>query len=644
MSAPDLAGSFASAVRVRTSRRGMLAGIAAFALLLGAGGDSGAYFAGSWGWLTLAGAWAAALVVALAEPALSRAGLLFAGLLAAFAGWTALSASWSSDVTQSALEARRALVYAAVAGAAVVCFRGRSRVLLSAVWAAAAALCAYGLATRFFPDRIGIFDPTAEFRLSEPVGYWNGLAILAAVGLSLGLWIAARGERMSLRALAGASIVPLLATLYFTFSRGAWLAAAVGIAIALAFETRRTQVLVLALALAPFAAASVVLCSHATALTTSDFSLAAMRRDGHRLAAILVLLALAAGGVVTLAARWDGRLAVQRRTGLAAVAALAAAVVVAAIAVFAATDPPWTLASRGWHRFSAEPPTQPQNLNDRLTSVSGGWRTQLWAVGGRMVEAHPLLGEGAGSFPRAWVRERPNDQPIRDAHSLYLQTLAEVGPLGLLLLLGALAVPLVVVRRVREAPLAAGALGAYAAYVLHTGIDWEWQIPGVTLPALLCGAALLLDGGPELRIASGRARSLGLAAAVAVAGIGLWGIASQTLLSRIAPAAQRGDLAAAARDARRAADLEPWSTQPWQTLGEAQLAARRPKEALVSFRRGLAQDPDDWTLWLDVARSSQWPLLPKAVREVERLNPHSPELARFRQALASLSELGRTAP
>ena len=54
----------------------------------------------------------------------------------------------------------------------------------------------------------------------------------------------------------------------------------------------------------------------------------------------------------------------------------------------------------------------------------------------------PLLGSGAGTFADWWLRERSTPISTREAHSLYLETLAELGPLGLALLLVALAAPL----------------------------------------------------------------------------------------------------------------------------------------------------------------------------------------------------------
>src|SRR5256714_893745 len=114
----------------------------------------------------------------------------------------------------------------------------------------------------------------------------------------------------------------------------------------------------------------------------------------------------------------------------------------------------------------------------------------------------PVLGAGAGPFERSWLLYRPVGSFARDAHSLSLETLAELGPIGLVLLLAALGLPLLVLRGQRDPMLATAAAG-YVAYLIHTGVDWDWELPAVTLCGLICGSGLLLwarpRDAPELR-------------------------------------------------------------------------------------------------------------------------------------------------
>ena len=142
---------------------------------------------------------------------------------------------------------------------------------------------------------------------------------------------------------------------------------------------------------------------------------------------------------------------------------------------------------------------QEHNLTARL---AGANRPHYWHVAWREVELNPVLGSGAGTFERYWLLYRPVGSFARDAHSLYLETLAELGPVGLVLLLAALGLPLLVLRGRRD-PLLATAAAGYVAYLVHTGVDWDWELPAVTLSGLLCGCSLLVatrrDDAPELR-------------------------------------------------------------------------------------------------------------------------------------------------
>ena len=91
--------------------------------------------------------------------------------------------------------------------------------------------------------------------------------------------------------------------------------------------------------------------------------------------------------------------------------------------------------------FSHAAPSVKADRSRRLFSLSGSSRAQYWHVAWRDYQQHPWLGSGAGSFQREWLRSRPADLPVLDAHSLYLETLAELGPVGLGLLAALLALP-----------------------------------------------------------------------------------------------------------------------------------------------------------------------------------------------------------
>ncbi len=111
-----------------------------------------------------------------------------------------------------------------------------------------------------------------------------------------------------------------------------------------------------------------------------------------------------------------------------------------------------------------------------------------------MVPDEPLLGTGAGSFEARFVREGSIALPARDAHNLYLETLAELGPVGLALLLATLAVPLTAIPQAapvqRVGPAAAA---AFVAYLLQAGLDWDLGDPRRNGAGIFCAAVLLAE-------------------------------------------------------------------------------------------------------------------------------------------------------
>jgi O-antigen ligase len=121
-----------------------------------------------------------------------------------------------------------------------------------------------------------------------------------------------------------------------------------------------------------------------------------------------------------------------------------------------------------------------------------GDRAAYWDVAVEGAAAHPVLGSGAGSFDDYWLEHRPIPTNVRDAHSLYLETAAELGVVGLVLLLVALVAPLTALARARDARAVSAAAAAYAAFLVHAGLDWDWEMPVTTVAGLACGAAVLV--------------------------------------------------------------------------------------------------------------------------------------------------------
>ena len=215
------------------------------AVLVGLASAQGGYFPTSWGWaavplLLVLTMW---LVVSGRTDA-GRFDALFIGALGLFVAWGGLSIAWSANEAQSVLELERGFVLlAGCATLLVLARRHAAQWLVVSVLVAITGVCVYSLATRLFPDRLGVYDPEAEYRLSEPIGYWNSLGIFAAMGTLLAIGsFTDRSARVAVRALGAVSFVVLPVTVYFTYSRASWVALAAGIVVTLATSPRRRQI------------------------------------------------------------------------------------------------------------------------------------------------------------------------------------------------------------------------------------------------------------------------------------------------------------------------------------------------------------------------------------------------------------------
>ena len=619
------------------TRVGVAAGMLAATILPAAA--TGTYFPTSWGWAALAFGWAAAIALVLRRSSLlSRLDwATLAGLLA-LTSWTALSAVWSEDTTQTALELERVVVYL-TAALAVLLVVNQARVpqLVGGVLTGITLVAAYALATRLFPERFGGFDSLALNRLARPLGYWNALGIFTAMGCLLAFDVAARARSIAGRALAGTALPILAPTLYFTFGRGPWIALALGALMMFAVAPRRLQLVTTLIVVVPAPAVAVLLASHSEALTSNARSLASASHEGHRLAAVVLGLT-AVGGLCVLSLAFLERLVPPLpRAQLAYGTALCLVVVASASVIFAVYGSPWAISRRGYDAFKAPPVRiQPgQSLNKRLLSFSGNWRVDMWHVAWREARRHPWLGSGPGTYEQYWLRYRPLPQKVRDAHGLYIETLAELGPLGLGLLLLVIALPLVATLRARNRPFVAGVSGAYVAYLTHAGVDWDWEMGAVTLVWLFCGAALLISARDEANLKTlSRARRAGALALTLVAiGFAFVGLISNSALSASGRAADAEHWRSAESQARKAIDWAPWSSAGWRLLGEAQLQQAKLSAARASFRRAIAKDRRDWSLWLDLALASEGASRRHAAAAAARLNPLSPEIARLRRGL-----------
>ncbi len=619
----------------RLRGRAWVAGLPAALLGLSAApvlAANGGYYPISWGWAAMALGWAAVVAAVLRERSLpTRYELVFVGGLVAFAAWLVVSMAWTEAPTATPLEIERTLVYVAAAAALfAIARRDQTRLLLGGVCTGTALVCAYGLATRLFPDHLTTAASLDASRLASPVGYWNGLGLVAVMGVLLALGLAARARTWAGRAGAGAAVPIMLLTLYFTYGRGSWASFAVGLLVLVAFDRRRVQLALVAAPLLIIAAFVVYDASRQVALTHTNASLTAASHAGHRLA-VVVLVACLASACVALAARaLEQRRTIPNRAHRAGSWAMLALVVVALVAVFAYYGSPVSLARRAYHSFTLDP-THVTNLNNRLFSLSSNGRIAEWKVAVHAFEAHPLGGIGAGAYAEYWAQHRSQAGQIQDAHSLYLETLAETGVVGLVLLVAALAAPLFAFWRARRRALSGAALAAYVAYLVGAAADWDWELSGVTLVALLCGGAILAAG--RSGATAQRYRLLPLVLGTAVALAALYGLIGNLAISASRTALASHQLGRAVEKAQRAEFWAPWSAEPWQIVADAQISVGRLSAARASLLTAIDKDPGNELLWLDLARASSGKAQAAALTEAHRLNPLDTTVAVLRHEL-----------
>jgi hypothetical protein len=546
----------------------------------------GGYAPAAWGWTALLALWVSLLALVFrSEQVLDRAGVVLVGGVVAVAGWTALSAIWTQSVPRTMLELERDLVYVAVA--AVVLLLCDSRDTAQLVWGLCAGLvvvAAWALGV-YFTTRSQV-DLTQGYLLFRPVGYANALGGLVALALPLVLAFAAHDQRRVVTAAAGASTVVLSVALYLTQNRSG----SIALGIALVVWIVRTDV--------PEKAAAAIL----TLAIPAGGALVAIKLvgllDAHRQIAALGSTRFGSGAIViaftaiasVVASRLprvglpSGWISHRSRTG----AAFAAALAVGAFGV---------------------------------ALVGTGDRAQYWRAAWRAFERHPLVGSGAGTFDEQWLRYRGTGISVHDAHSLYLETLSELGVVGLLILGALLAFPIVVSRRTRD-PLTTACLASYCAFLVHAAFEWDWEMPVVTVSGLVLASALVRSR------TSGAAVSLGglsrVSAAIAVAGIAAFSVVALVGNTDVVAAEhqiERGDVQAAAARATQATQLLPWASEPWLVLADARARGGDLPGSRAALRAAVARDNADWALWLRLAAASRGSRRAVAFRRAVALNP-----------------------
>ena len=427
-------------------------------------------------------------VVALTAPwPPIRRGLPLAALasLVGYAIWTGLSTGWARVLDAAVHDTDRVAMYCGVLGLSLCVMRipAIRRLAPPTLLGGILIVSLYSLAGRLLPHVV--HEQVTSLRLSQPLTYWNAMGLFAGFGVLIGLALAGDAKRsLRMRALACAATVPCGLAAFLTLSRGVGASLAAGLLIIVLLRRRRATLAALLVALAAIGGLAVILLVWYPDIVTVHRDISAQVSQGAAFLPVAVAATVAAGIAYARLARTPrarGELPISPRT----TSAIAAAVVPVVLAI--------AIAIAGQGKEKTEVPSTASRIT-RVETVRGHyWRVALAAFA-----RHPLAGVGSASFAVEWARHRGHDFPAIDAHSIYIETLAELGLVGAALLLAFFAILAIgTARAARTAPrdaTVAAAAGVLAAFAVHIGLDWDWEMPAVSLIALILGAAILQPG------------------------------------------------------------------------------------------------------------------------------------------------------
>ena len=258
---------------------------------------------------------------------------------------------------------------------------------------------------------------------------------MAALGVPPLLWLAARRSgHPAANALAWPALGLLFTTIMLSYSRGSLLALLLGLALWFAAVPLRLRGVLPLLVAAAFSGPVIAWAFARDALTTDNVPLAARIDAGHELGTLLVLMA----GLLLVAG-----LAVNFATTRAAFSPRTRRLAGRGDRRGAGADPGRPRCSRSppppggvdgqvsdaWKKLTDPKAATPTNTPDRLRATSSV-RARYWRESWTIYENSPDVGAGAGAYATARTRYRDGTQTVRHAHGYGVQTLADLGRVG----------------------------------------------------------------------------------------------------------------------------------------------------------------------------------------------------------------------
>lgn len=603
-------------------------------------------------------------------------GLAPALLLGAFAALSAISIVWSVQPDESWRDAGRLLAYSGVFGASVVgarLLRDRWPALLGGIVLSSVVICGYVLLTKSLPNHFPAANGYA--RLYEPYGYWNALGLTAAMGAIGCMWLGGRRSGHALlSALAYPAMGVLLLTLLLAYTRGALLMLAIGLVCWFALVPLRLRGAAVLISGGLTAGAIAAWDFRTHALSSDNPPLAEATRAGHELGALIIAmvigLTLLGVGISFATGRRAPSPESRRRAGTTLLALIGLVILLGAGALAHSRR---GLTGTISHDFNTLTNTHARvpNTPGRLTAIASV-RAQYWDEALKVFKAHPVLGAGADGYDIARQRYLTGPLVAKHAHGFILQTLADLGLVGLLFVLALLASWMAAAGRathpfdrrwrswrelragrrpawrrledpqlLRYTPERIGMLSMLCIVVVfgaHSLIDWTWYVPGDAVVALIC-AGWLAGRGPlhplpapaapgrsalERLLGAGRPGAVRLALAAGVILTSLVVAFSEweplraeekqiTALELI----HAGDRQGARSTAQAAVSADPLSVESLFALAQVQNESGEPALARTTLTRAVRLQPSNPQSWLELAKFDLTPKPAAAVRELQ---------------------------
>jgi hypothetical protein len=581
---------------------------------------NGGYDAETWYWGALAMlALLAATTIALrGHLRLTRRRLVVVGLFALYVAWCYLSMAWAQSPGDALQGANQALLY-------LLAFT----VMLALPWTTGAAL----VALLTFVIGLGatgivlLFDLATAHdvaglviggRLAAPTGYFNATAALFTIGALTAVVLAARRELPGLlRGLLLACSCSGLQLALIVQSRG-WLFTLplVGLA-AIAVVGDRLRVMLHAVI--PFAATLAVArrlldVYHSAGVT-------GLGHVGSRAGRSALLVCAAVLVVGTLLAWADdlwpaAPLSLARRRMVGGVVTVAVAVAAAGAGTALTHGDPLGFISRQWNGFSH---IQTASSSRSHFSDVGSGRYDFWRVALDAFVADPIGGVGEDNFADYYVTRRRTPEEPTWTHSLELRLLAQTGIVGFALFTAFLiaAVGLATRTRRRGDPLTRNLAGAallpLVVWLMHGSLDWFWEIPALSGPALgflaiaaslaperaVQSAVAVAPAAATRRVWVSRPALTVAAVAALLAGVVVLGLPYLSVREvSLGSDAGSADPRAALRDLATAASLNPLSSAPGRLAGAIALRTGDDRTAEQRFRQSIDREPGGWFSWL----------------------------------------------